>query len=137
MKIHPLPIKPTITIHTTTINRHKSLRRLPHIFSKILELPFYSDADVSVHETSDSFKFVVEINEIDIDIAAHTVEICPGVIKVVVRARSRVTRGIGDDEELEVDLWRFRLPESTLPERATAVFSDGELVVVVPKGVLV
>ncbi|PHT75359.1 hypothetical protein T459_18881 [Capsicum annuum] len=35
--------------------------------------------------------------------------------------------------EFELDLWRFRLPPSTLPELATADFADGELVVTVPK----
>lgn len=35
--------------------------------------------------------------------------------------------------ELDLDLWRFRLPASTLPEMASAAYSDGELVVTVPK----
>lgn len=36
--------------------------------------------------------------------------------------------------EFELDLWRFRLPESTRPELASAGYYDGELVVTVPKG---
>lgn len=36
-------------------------------------------------------------------------------------------------DELEVDMWRFRLPESTRPELASAVYVDGELIVTVPK----
>ncbi|GFY98802.1 hypothetical protein Acr_13g0002030 [Actinidia rufa] len=36
-------------------------------------------------------------------------------------------------DELELDLWRFRLPEATIPEMASAVYSEGELVVTVPK----
>ncbi|KAK2364630.1 heat shock protein [Trifolium repens] len=35
---------------------------------------------------------------------------------------------------LELDMWRFRLPDSTLPELASAVFVDGALIVTVPKG---
>ncbi|KAL8231680.1 hypothetical protein R6Q57_001458 [Mikania cordata] len=35
--------------------------------------------------------------------------------------------------EMEFDVWRFRLPPSTLPELGTASFIDGELLVVVPK----
>ena len=37
-------------------------------------------------------------------------------------------------DQLELDMWRFRLPDSTLPELASAVFVDGELIVTVPKG---
>ncbi|GLJ17776.1 hypothetical protein SUGI_0310360 [Cryptomeria japonica] len=35
----------------------------------------------------------------------------------------------------ELDSWRFRLPSSTLPELSSVVYSDGELVVTVPKDV--
>ena len=38
-------------------------------------------------------------------------------------------------DELELDMWRVRLPSSTLPELSTAVYSGGELVVTVPKDV--
>ncbi|XP_024974265.1 uncharacterized protein LOC112512501 [Cynara cardunculus var. scolymus] len=145
MKVHPAPNKRNITVRydfgsqsnaAATICRQKKLRRLPHIFAKVLELPFYADADVSIEETSDSLIFIVDTDDdIGTDIAAHTIEIYPGVTKVVVRG----TRGVGDCggdvNELEVDLWRFRLPESTQPELATAAFSDGELVVTVPKDV--
>uniref|UniRef100_A0A803PBH7 SHSP domain-containing protein n=1 Tax=Cannabis sativa TaxID=3483 RepID=A0A803PBH7_CANSA len=37
-------------------------------------------------------------------------------------------------DELELDMWRFRLPETTRPELARAVFVDGELIVTVLKG---
>lgn len=37
-------------------------------------------------------------------------------------------------DELELDMWRFRLPQSTRPELASAVCVDGELIVTVPKG---
>ncbi|KAI3668149.1 hypothetical protein L6452_43226 [Arctium lappa] len=147
MKVHPAPNRRNITVRydfgsqsnaAAATCRQKKLRRLPHIFAKVLELPFYADADVSVEETSDSLIFVVDTDDgIGTDIAAHTIEIYPGVTKVVVRG----TRGGGGDSggggvnELEVDLWRFRLPESTQPELATAAFSDGELVVTVPKDV--
>lgn len=145
MKVHPAPNRRNITVRydfgsqsndATAICRQKKLRRLPHIFAKVLELPFYSDAEVSIQETSDSLRFVVDTDDdISTDIAAHTIEIYPGVTKVVVSG----TRGVGDSgsdvNQLEVDLWRFRLPESTQPEHATAAFSDGELVVIVPKDV--
>ena len=139
MKVHPAPTKRNITIRydsvsqpTATAGRQKNLRRLPHIFAKVLELPFYSDADVSVKETPNSFKFVVDTDEdIGTDIAAHTIEIIPGVTKIVVRGIRVFAIPIND---LELKVWRFRLPASTQPELATASFSDGELVVTVPKG---
>ncbi|KAI3678902.1 hypothetical protein L6452_38206 [Arctium lappa] len=150
MKVHPVPNRRNITVRydfgsqsnpAAVSCRQKKLRRLPHIFAKVLELPFYSDADVSVHETSDSLKFVVDTDDDDIgtDIAAHTIEIYPGVTKIVVGG-TRVVNNCADNSnnlvnELELDVWRFRLPASTQPELATASFSDGELVVVVPKEV--
>ncbi|KAI3801011.1 hypothetical protein L1987_29111 [Smallanthus sonchifolius] len=137
MKVHPVP---NITLRYDTsaaVNaRQKKLRRLPHIFAKVLELPFYSDADVSVEETPNSFKFVVDTDvDIGTDIATHTTEIVPGVIKIVSHIGVRVGRLIGSFpiNELELKDWRFRLPASTHPELATAAFSDGELVVTVPK----
>lgn len=138
-KIHPSSNKRNITVRydfhpQSTAGASKKLRRLPHIFGKLLELPFYSDADVSIHETSESLRFVVDTDDdIGSDIAAHTIQICPGVIKVVVRNEaSFVASGVGDGD---LSLWRFRLPEYTQPELATAAFSDGELVVTVPKDV--
>lgn len=78
---------------------------------------------MTVVETSESFKFVVD-TDIAGEIGASTIEICPGVTKTVIGEMS---------DEVEIDVWRFRLPEMTVPEMATARFSDGELVVVVPK----
>ncbi|XP_076944387.1 uncharacterized protein LOC143615004 [Bidens hawaiensis] len=132
MKIHPISTNQNnIFVHDPIpTRRQKKLQRLPHIFSKVLELPFYSDAVVSIQETSDSLKFVVETDDnIDGEIAARAIEICPGVIKLVVRVDDGVP-GSG-----LVDLWRVRLPECTVPEMATAVVSGGEVVVTVPKDV--
>ncbi|PPR84980.1 hypothetical protein GOBAR_AA35734 [Gossypium barbadense] len=147
MRIHPLPKKRNITIQyemnprTTrsqaetllTGGSNKKLRRLPHIFSRVLELPFRSDADVAVEESPDCFKFVAETDGMIGDVVrAHTVEIHPGVTKIVIRTNSLVDFGLLDD--LELDMWRFRLPETTRPELASAVYEDGELIVTVPKG---
>ncbi|XWS13656.1 hypothetical protein CRYUN_Cryun36dG0056900 [Craigia yunnanensis] len=147
MKIHPLPRKRNITIQyemnprTTrsqaetllTGGSHKKLRRLPHIFSRVLELPFRSDADVEVEESPDCFKFVAETDgRIGDVVRAHMVEIHPGVTKIVIRSNSLV--GFSSLDHLELDMWRFRLPETTRPELASAVYEDGELIVTVPKG---
>lgn len=143
MKVHPMPRKRNITIQYGTHARNpvseaqallgltnKKLRRLPHVFSRVLELPFRSDADVSVEERPEFFRFVAETDGIG-DVRAHTVEIHPGVTKIVVRESGPFELSL---DELELDMWRFRLPESTRPELASAVFVDGELIVTVPKG---
>ncbi|CAL0320442.1 unnamed protein product [Lupinus luteus] len=132
MKIHPLPLRRNITIqfgNTMNPNLGKKLRRLPHVFTRVLELPFRSDADVTIHEDPDCFRFVAETDRIA-DVRAHTVEIHPGVIKIAVRVGPSVEFSL---DQLEIDMWRFRLPESTQPELATATFVDGELIVTVPK----
>ncbi|KAL3517591.1 hypothetical protein ACH5RR_020180 [Cinchona calisaya] len=141
MKVHPVPRKRNITLRydiASTISqanalacRQKKLRRLPHIFAKVIELPFYSDADVSIEETSDYLKFVVATDDVGDDVRAHTLEIYPGVTKILIRENDVAGGSLVDD--LELDLWRFRLPASTRPELATAAYVDGELVVTVPK----
>ncbi|KAI5649172.1 hypothetical protein M9H77_35177 [Catharanthus roseus] len=148
MKIHPVATKRSISIrdgfepssmNNTAGNSSKKLRKLPHVFSNVLELPFRSDADVEVEDTPEIIRFVAKIDlggDVDVDgLRAHAVEIHPGVTKIVVRNN----RGGGDVgelllEQLKVDTWRFRLPRVTQPELATAVFEDGELIVTVPKG---
>ncbi|KAK4732368.1 hypothetical protein R3W88_025356 [Solanum pinnatisectum] len=125
-------------------NPMKKLRKLPHVFGKVLELPFRSDADVAVEEGPEFFRFVA-VMEFDDGgsggaggVRVQAVEIHTGITKIVVR------NGVGDGgvaggieelllEELKVDTWRFRLPATTMPEQATAVFVDGELIVTVPK----
>ncbi|POO02154.1 hypothetical protein TorRG33x02_019380 [Trema orientale] len=144
MKVHPMPKKRNITVQYEMNRRnpvsdsrafmgltHKKLRRLPHVFSRVLELPFRSDADVSVEESADFFRFVAETDGIGVDVRAHAVEIHPGVMKIVVRETGSTELSV---DELELDMWRFRLPETTRPELASAVFVDGELIVTVPKG---
>nr|AMX74279.1 nodulin 22 [Phaseolus vulgaris] len=144
MKVHPVPRKRNISIQFGVdggnpmseaqallgIAGSKKLRRLPHVFSCVLELPFRSDADVVVEEDPDCFRFVAETEGIG-DVRAHTIEIHPGVTKIVVRDGGSVELSL---DQLELDMWRFRLPESTRPELASAVFVDGELIVTVPKG---
>ncbi|KAF6142248.1 hypothetical protein GIB67_012097 [Kingdonia uniflora] len=111
--------------------RQKKLRRLPHIFSRVLELPFHSDADILIEENPDCFRFVVITDDVGDDVRAHIIEIYPGVTKIVIKG-SNVLEFAFDGVEL--DLWRFRLPSSTRPELASAVYVEGELVITVPKG---
>lgn len=119
-------------------NAQKKLRKLPHVFSKVLELPFRSDADVEVVEGPDFFRFAVKIkadnNVVVGDVRAHAVEIHPGVIKIVIRNGHKLNGFELSLDKMEIDTWRFRLPSSTLPQLATAAVVDGELIVTVPKG---
>ncbi|TXG72072.1 hypothetical protein EZV62_000651 [Acer yangbiense] len=146
MKVHPIPTKKRNNIaiqfyddnaansrnpQNFSAGSHKKLRRLPHIFTRVLELPFRSDADVAIEESPDCFKFVAETDVIG-EVRAHMIQIHPGVTKIVVRPNGSVE--LSSLDELELDMWRFRLPETTRPELASAVYVDGELIVTVPKG---
>lgn len=62
---------------------------------------------------------------------AYMVEIHPGITKIVVRTNG-LSLGLSLDE-LELDVWRFRLPETTRAELVTVVCVDGVLIVTVPK----
>ncbi|CAM0905475.1 unnamed protein product [Alopecurus aequalis] len=140
MRVHPAPRKRTIAVQRCAAAAApaagaKKLRRLPHVFAKVLELPFAADADVAVEEDAEELRFVAAAEGFSQGGArAHAVEIHPGVTKVVVRDLSA---GVGSDDgaaAFELDRWRFRLPSCTRPAMATATYAEGELVVTVPKG---
>ncbi|GAU39184.1 hypothetical protein TSUD_147920 [Trifolium subterraneum] len=70
MKIHHVPRKRNITIQFGSDGGNpsseaqallgisgKKLQRLAHVFSRALELPFRSDADVAVEEARNLFSF--------------------------------------------------------------------------------
>ncbi|WMV34214.1 hypothetical protein MTR67_027599 [Solanum verrucosum] len=110
----------------------KKLQSLPHVFNYFREFPFYSDADAAIEEKEGFYHFMVKIElegAGDGQVRAKVVEIHPGVTMIVVRKGNRD----GEDEQLNVGTWRYRLPASTMPELATTVFVDGELIVTVPK----
>ncbi|CAI9781176.1 unnamed protein product [Fraxinus pennsylvanica] len=137
MKVHPVPrcaLRYDIAsvLAEANTSRNQKLRRLPHIFAKVLELPFQSDAIVSVEETLDSIKFIAATDEIDGEVRANVVEICPGLTKIVVILGNGVLEFSGT--EFVLDMWRIRLPTSALPELASAAYGGGELMVTVPKG---
>ncbi|KAM0044848.1 hypothetical protein Hdeb2414_s0010g00358041 [Helianthus debilis subsp. tardiflorus] len=125
----------SITSPPMPVNPQKKLQRLPHVFSRILELPLRSQADVFIEDRPDCFRFTASIQDGMFcgRVRAYAVTIHPGVMKVVVRGGN--CGGVELLlEKLEVDVWRFRLPKTTRPELATAVVSGRELVVTVPKG---
>lgn len=63
MKVHPVPRKHNIALRYEVASvlalanscQQKKLRRLPHIYEKVLELPFHPDADVSIEKPPRSF----------------------------------------------------------------------------------
>lgn len=118
----------------------KKLQRLPHVFSQVLELPLRSQADVFIEDKPDSLKFTANIDDnvkaFSGHVKAYAVKIHPGVMKVVVRGGRNSSNGEVELllDELDIDVWRFRLPATTLPELATAVVASRKLVVTVPKG---
>ncbi|XP_009108819.1 uncharacterized protein LOC103834498 [Brassica rapa] len=138
MRVHPILNNNTLIHHhhhhNPTREPGKNLRRLPHIFNRVLELPLRSEADVSVEENPDCFRFVAETDGVrggGGEMTAYMVEIHPGITKIVVRTNG-LSLGLSLDE-LELDVWRFRLPETTRPELVTVACVDGALVVTVPK----
>ncbi|XP_031478422.1 uncharacterized protein LOC116249318 [Nymphaea colorata] len=140
----PLPQKRNIAFHYdinaslaeaglrsfSITGRQKNLRRLPHIFSRVLELPFHAEADVSVQEDEACFRFALITDQITGDVEAHLVEVIPGVSKIIIRGENMLELSF---DELELDLWRFRLPPSTRPDLAKAAYIAGELIITVPK----
>ncbi|WCJ21554.1 hypothetical protein M5689_003698 [Euphorbia peplus] len=117
----------------------KKLKRLPHVFAQVLELPFSSDADVSVQESPKSFRFLAASANAH-HFRAHVIKISPGIIKIQVKGplhdcHSSIQECDDDDDrdDDDVDTWRVRLPSTALPEMAMAECIGGQLVVTVPK----
>ncbi|KAJ4894304.1 hypothetical protein Rs2_21098 [Raphanus sativus] len=136
MRVHPIHNNNNTLIHhhrhNPTREPGKNLRRLPHIFNRVLELPLRSEADVTVEERPDCFRFVAETEGVcGGEMRAYVVDIHPGITKIVVRTNG-LSLGLSLDE-LELDVWRFRLPETTRAELVTVVCVDGVLIVTVPK----
>jgi hypothetical protein len=89
---------------------------VPHIFAKVLELPFTTDVDISVKEGTAALRFVAATDGFSpTGVCAHTVETHPGITKVVVRDLSA---GPGADDGavgFKLDRWRFCLPARAPP----------------------
>jgi hypothetical protein len=74
----------------------KKLKRMPHLFDRVLELPFHADTVVEIRESRHSFMFVVRRpGLIAEEVKAELVEIVPGATKVVI---------IGGGQDLLSDL---------------------------------
>ncbi|CAM6047364.1 unnamed protein product [Sphagnum compactum] len=110
----------------------KKLKRMPHLFDRVLELPFHADTLVEVQESRDSFSFVVKMpGLVAEEVKPELVEIVPGAIKVVIQGGGEGL--LFDLESSEVELWRFRLPASTIPEATVARYKNEVLEVTIPK----
>ena len=117
-------------------NPKKQLQRLPHIFIQSLELPLRSHANVFIEDRSDCFQFtsIIEDNTFVGQPMVHVMKIHPEVTKVVMRGRNGVGREVGLWlDKSEVNVWRYRLPETSQPELMTAVVVGKILTVTVPK----
>ena len=64
----------------------KKLRELPHVFCKVLELPFNSEVPVVVEENEECFRFVASGDDTLTfqEASAKIIEIVPSVRKVVI-----------------------------------------------------
>eukprot|EP01018_Ginkgo_biloba_P038836 Gb_25720 [translate_table: standard] len=109
--------------------RMKKLKKLPHIFSQVLVLPFPSEATVEIEESSGAFTFAYKDQNLVVDdtVEAEVLEIFPGCKKVAVR-------GVNGFENLEeFETWRYRLPSCAIADHSVAFYRDGVLAVSVPK----
>ncbi|XP_002970016.2 17.4 kDa class I heat shock protein [Selaginella moellendorffii] len=137
-KVHPLNRRQTMVVVydieaaasavPSTVTSSKPLKRMPHLFAKVLQLPFRSDKDVEVHETPECYMFAIQHSGLAAeDVRVQVLEIVPGAVKVVVGLLS------SSSDENQVDCWRFRLPPTTSPEATRVEYSDEVLLVTVPK----
>ncbi|XP_024366643.1 uncharacterized protein [Physcomitrium patens] len=102
------------------------LKRMPHLFTRVLELPLHAETPVKVFELRDFFLFEVQLSELAVgDVKVEVLEIVPGATKVLVR-------GVEPTSPV-VEFWRFRLPPTTLPEKSAASYDRGTLSVTIPK----
>ncbi|KAH7297316.1 hypothetical protein KP509_26G065300 [Ceratopteris richardii] len=114
--------------------RVKRLRRLPHLFCRQLELPVAADSPVQVEESHSSFIFKVTLPPPlpDLDrVSAQVIHIVPGVTTVSVAGVQVATAHFDENGS---PLWRFRLPDSCIPEASVASCdADGLLTLTIPK----
>eukprot|EP00250_Pteridium_aquilinum_P031416 c4357_g1_i1 orf=99-638(-) len=114
----------------------RKLRRLPHVFCKLLELPFAVDTPVVVEERKECYAFVIRQPGLQkADVVTEAVQIVPGAIKVTLRGADRI-RAAGLEKNPAVEMvgnWRARLPACTVPEAATATYTDGIITIIIPK----
>ncbi|KAL4558252.1 hypothetical protein LXL04_036450 [Taraxacum kok-saghyz] len=84
----------------------------------------------------DCFQFTsnIEDNTFGDQVRVHVVKIHPEVTKVVIRGRNSMGKEVGLWlDKLEVNVWRYRLPETTQPELVTSVIVGKKLIVTVLK----
>ncbi|KAM0937124.1 hypothetical protein DsansV1_C26g0195841 [Dioscorea sansibarensis] len=128
MRVHPL----LPTVARGGAEQQNKLRRLPRIFSKMLELPLRRGADVAIEEETTNLRFTAATEKAWREVQAHAIEILPGFTKLVIRDAAGGDPDAGYDD-LEFDRWRCRLPDSALPGLATARYENGKLIITVPK----
>lgn len=64
----------------------KKLKRMPHLFPRVLELPLHAETPVSVVESRDCYRFHVRLPGAHVDeVKVEVLEIVPGATKVLVR----------------------------------------------------
>lgn len=130
--VPPSYCNPNPRLTTPSLSLTRKLKRMPHLFTRTLELPFQADTVVKVAESRDSYTFAAWLPGLGArNVKVEVLEIVPGATKVVLRGLECLLPSNADD--LEVDLWRFRLPPSTIPEGSVAIFQQEVLSVTIPK----
>lgn len=90
---------PRLTIPSHSLTR--KLKRMPHLFTRTLELPFQADTVVKVAESRDSYTFAAWLPGLGArDVKVEVLEIVPGATKVVLRGLECLLPSKVDDLEV-------------------------------------
>lgn len=99
LKRRTLPVPIDARVSSPSLCLTKKLKRMPHLFARVLELPFHGDTPVKVIQSRDSFTFVVRLpGLVAEEVKAEVMEIVPGATKVVIGGSERLTSNIETDE---------------------------------------
>ncbi|KAF3326716.1 hypothetical protein FCM35_KLT08346 [Carex littledalei] len=111
------------------VRPERCLHRLANVFSRVLELPLSAGAAVTVLNFADFYCFFASSTGLtDGQVQPHLIRYHPGtMIKLIVGEPGMVR------DDMELNRWRLRLPESTRPELTSVFCKNGILIVIVPK----
>lgn len=99
--VSPSYCNPNPRLTTPSLSLTRKLKRMPHLFTRTLELPFQADTVVKVAESRDSYTFAAWLPGLGArDVKVEVLEIVPGATKVVLRGLECLLPSNADDLEV-------------------------------------